>query len=205
MKIISPTGRKLLFNNKKVEYVSGVPSKITIQGHTYNVVKVGNQYWINENLNADITQNTYHYQNYGAYYTVQEINEGIPQLLQSLGLTGWHVPTITETNEMIDYIVQQEGLSSRNEVGKYLLRTDQAGSIGDTYGLGFLLTGSYDGRSSWERVTEAGNYSDMGEQSDDNTYMNRMYFSTNATAVDTWGNGREAITRKYCTRLIYVE
>lgn len=197
MKIISPTGEKLMFDGRFVEYKMPVPTEITIQGYTYQVVMVGNQCWINENLRADISADTYHYGNYGAYYTITEINEGIPQLLQSLGLDGWHVPTITETNALFDFVMSETGVTSRSNAGKYLMKTTESGAVDDRYGMSFVKNGSYDGRYGY--ITDDGYYVNMGEQSSNNTVFNRVAF--NSSFFNQTG---EATYRKYGTRLVYI-
>lgn len=170
---------------------------VKIGDRRYPAVKIGNQLWMAENLDNDITEYTYHYLNYGAYYTVSEINTGIGQLLQSCGVTGWHVPTMDEMNTMIDYVAAQEG-TTRAYAGKYLLSTSETGSVDDRYGLSLLLNGSYDGRDEYKQVTDAGIYVNLGERSDDNTYINRMYLN----GYGYYGNGREYTYRKYGVRLV---
>ena len=165
---------------------------VTIGGIDYPYVKIGDQYWLAKNLQLDITSSTYHYSPYGAYYDVTEINSGIASKLASLGITGWHVPTIEEFNTMVDFVVSDTGSSQRRDAGRYLLA-----DMDNTYGLSLVRCGSYDGRSGYQHVTDDGSTAIYGERSDDDTYTNRVSIGSSL-----YINGNEGTYRKYCIRLV---
>lgn len=70
---------------------------------TYEVVKIGNQFWMAENLNFESANGSRCYDNedfncrrYGRLYTWDAIQNVCPR--------GWHLPTREEWNTMIEYL-----------------------------------------------------------------------------------------------------
>lgn len=174
---------------------------VTIDGVVYPTVTIGNQEWLAEDLRCVISSDTYIWEghtNYGYYYSAPELHTGINALLESSGLTGWHVPTQADMTELLTFIKNDKGYSSLGDVYQNVFLTSETSRSDDCYGLGLTLCGSWDGRSSYNRVTDAGSYCNLGEDSGTDSYPDRVYIS----AAGHYGNGSEAITRKYCVRLV---
>jgi uncharacterized protein (TIGR02145 family) len=119
MKIISPTGKKIKFGNKKVI----TKNLIKIGAHYYEWVKIGNRRWLTENLYEPLndfagTGNARNHDTCWAdfalrdntkkwgilYYTggiVSNINNCRTQLDAILAGTGFRVPTLNDWNDLL--------------------------------------------------------------------------------------------------------
>jgi len=105
-------------------------------GQVYKTVKIGNQVWMAQNLNYAIDNgfgswcydNEYkHCKKYGRLYTYRTAMNACP--------AGWHLPSNSEWQELIDYASGEKGAS-------YTLRSKNSEG-NDVYGFNILLGGSY--------------------------------------------------------------
>ena len=99
-------------------------------GQTYKIVKIGEQWWMAENLRyVDSTQSVCYANNsdncqiYGRLYTRNGAINDCPN--------GWHLPTEKEWLKLQEYI-KENSHSDKNNVGQYL----RADSLWDVSGLG---------------------------------------------------------------------
>lgn len=82
-------------------------------GQKYVIVKIGNNWWMGENLNYNVTGSVYygdsalHAETYGRLYTWAAMMNGaassdaVPSGVQGVCPTGWHIPGNTEWNSLI--------------------------------------------------------------------------------------------------------
>ena len=137
MRIISPTGKNVSFNSRKINYKL-IPTSVIINGHTYGVTQIGNLLWITENLYEPLPSfgslnNGKNYdsvwanfptlndnsQGYGILYYVSGIvqnTNGCRDYLLSLLPSGWRVPTLSDVNDLINN-ASWEDLMNVNEGG----------------------------------------------------------------------------------------
>ena len=204
-----PSLSMVMYNGKMVGGNAGIavfdgstPSHVvTIGGVTYPTVTIGTQEWLAEDLKCVVSEDTYIWSEqpkYGYYYSSTELHTDINAMLTSAGLSDWHVPTQSEMITMLDYMKTDKGYSTYQPLYKHVFLTSEVSSSDDCYGLGLMLCGSWDGRSSYQYVTDSGLYCNLGEDSGSDSYPNRMYMSK----TGSYGNGSEAATRKYCVRLV---
>jgi uncharacterized protein (TIGR02145 family) len=147
----------------------------------YKVVKIGSQYWMAENTHAGVivaggmSQNDpaiikkYSYNTeYGGLYTFSGMMQGFAADNKAVGTTrgicpvGWHIPTLSEWNNLINYLGEPVSGVKLKEAGeshwwKGNVATNESGFTalpggmwdGSTFGLlrthGFFWTGSSDG------------------------------------------------------------
>lgn len=147
-------------------------ASITIAGRTYPVVQIGSQYWMADNLRY-LTADSMYYTNgdtdkYGRYYSVNDIRTTIPALLASEGLSEWHVPSIDEMNQLINFVGSDTGYG-KSGVAKALFKTSEFSQSDDRYGFGLVRNGFYNNR--WLDVD---NYALLGEETPGNNYANRI-------------------------------
>ena len=207
-----PSLPMVMFNGKMVGGSAGIAyfdssipptpaHTVAIDGVVYPTVTIGNQEWLAEDLKCVVSEDTYIWSEqpkYGYYYSSTELHTGINAMLTSAGLSDWHVPTQSEMITMLDYMKTDKGYSTYQPLYKHVFLTSEVSSSDDCYGLGLMLCGSWDGRSSYQCVTDSGLYCNLGEDSGSNSYPDRMYMSK----TGSYGNGSEASTRKYCVRLV---
>jgi uncharacterized protein (TIGR02145 family) len=147
-------------------------TSITIAGRTYPVVQIGSQYWMADNLRYLTADSMYHTNGdtdkYGRYYSVNDIRTTIPALLANEGLSEWHVPSINEMNQLINFVGSDTGYGTSG-VAKALFKTSEFSSSDDRYGFGLVRNGFYNNR--WFDVD---NYALLGEETPNNNYANRI-------------------------------
>ena len=106
-------------------------------GQVYKTVKIGNQVWMAQNLNYAIDNgfgswcydNEYkHCKKYGRLYTYRTAMNACP--------AGWHLPSNSEWQELIDYAGGEMGASTALRSKKF--------EGNDVYGFNILLGGSYE-------------------------------------------------------------
>jgi len=135
-----------------------IPSSITYEGKTYNIVKIGKQVWLKENLDvgiqiisttaADSQSNNgviekYCYENnpancekYGGLYQWDEAMQYITaEGAQGICPVGWHIPTLAEFNRLADTV------GNNSNILKALGEGTGGGTGTDTSGFSALLAG----------------------------------------------------------------
>ena len=88
-------------------------------GQIYNIVKIGDQWWMAENLNYYTPSGSWYYDNdsilysktYGRLYlwsTVmngQDSSSSNPSGVQGISPTGWHIPSVAEWTVLENYLI----------------------------------------------------------------------------------------------------
>lgn len=88
---------------------------IEYAGKIYNTIKIGERCWLKENLNYEVTINSWCYDNdssncekYGRLYSWSAaMNGSTTSGAQGICPEGWHIPTIEEFRELINYANNQ--------------------------------------------------------------------------------------------------
>ena len=114
---------------------------IDFDGNEYKTVEIGNQVWLGENLKSSrypdgsvITKGIYDYENntanseiYGKLYTWEtSMNGQTIEKSQGVCPSGWHIPSKSEWEELIDYLggVTSAGGKLKEEGKTYWTSTD---------------------------------------------------------------------------------
>ena len=147
-----------------------------LYGKTYNTIKIGDQWWMAENLNFYTNSGSWYYDNdsityaetYGRLYTLDTANNVCPE--------GWHLPTDFEWKELEMHL----GMTQAQADGTGWRGTDQGtklkdngssefnalpggyhNSIGSFYsinsGTGFWSSSESGSLNAWVRILGAGN------------------------------------------------
>lgn len=76
-------------------------------GKVYKTVLIGNQVWMAENLNFDVGEGSWYYDEnasngsrYGRLYTIESAKKAVPK--------GWHLPTEKEWLQLLEYMDEKE-------------------------------------------------------------------------------------------------
>ena len=136
-------------------------------GKTYKTVKIGNQWWMAENLNYRNSGNatgrycyndeTSYCATYGHLYTWDIAQNACP--------SGWHVPNVDEFNTLL------ENIGGSSVAGLKLKSTSGWNSNGnglDEYGFTALPAGTFDGHWTYNNLLNKTNFwsSDSGKSGD---------------------------------------
>ena len=123
-------------------------------GKVYNIVKIGNQTWMAQNFGYKPSDGFWAYNNdenmvstYGYLYTLEVAKNNSPD--------GWHLPSLDEWNELIDYLggTEQAGNKMKEAGGAHWDNEDH-GNKNITNSSGFTaLPGGY-----WEDAFDEFNY-----------------------------------------------
>jgi len=127
------------------------------EGQTYKTVKIGDQTWMAENLNYNVSGSQSQSVD-GADYRQYDwaMAMALPSSCNSTRCStqiqpkhkgicpsGWHIPTVAEWTTLINFVESDKGCTPKC-AGTYLLATDYSGS--DSYGFsaqrGYLWTAS---------------------------------------------------------------
>jgi len=94
-------------------YVSGGTNETGViidhdKGQYYGTVKIGSQWWMSQNLNESggycYNNRSYHCDTYGAFYQWNTaMNTSTQEKAQGRCPSGWHIPTVAEWQQLIDY------------------------------------------------------------------------------------------------------
>ena len=182
MRIVSPTGKRILFGGSRLTYTEPPPTTVVIGQHTYNIVKIGDLYWTAENLYEPLPsfgslRNGSGYdsvwanfptlndnsQGYGILYYIGGIVSNVNNCrtyLNSIIPEGWRVPTEADCNNL------KNSVSSWQDV----VDTNYGGT--NTTGFGMGRPGS--SARNWNYVNEQGMPSGQGGFIIDST--NKNYF-----------------------------
>ena len=201
MRIISPTGRRLYFNNKNIVSDAPpppppppppIPTSITIAGQDYAVVRIGNQLWTARNLDLNTSTKAVRNANYNCrYYYMEDLNVKINQYLQENGLTTWRVPFSTDYRTLVDFVKSDNGLRSDAQVCTVLYKSGSYYvSSNDKYGFSLVPAGAC--RATSTSYVNTGTYgnANMGYiLSTDTSNSYRAYFGNGGSSA--FGMGRE--------------
>jgi uncharacterized protein (TIGR02145 family) len=96
------------------------PSEMTDtrDGQIYKIVKIGNQWWMAENLNYYTSSGSWYYNNdsikyskpYGRLYlwraamNLHASSSSNPSNVQGISPNGWHIPSLSEWNQLENYL-----------------------------------------------------------------------------------------------------
>ena len=137
-----------------IEMVTPYGSVTDIDGNTYKAIKIGNQYWLAENLkvtkyrNGGTISDYWAYDNddsnvdtYGRLYSWYAVNDS-----RNIAPVGWHVPSDAEWEELAQYISDDNGGYSKDgnywyDVGTHLKSVNNNANGTDDYGFVALLAG----------------------------------------------------------------
>jgi len=176
----------------QISNITFVDETVTdIDGNVYNIVLIGNQYWMAENLkvtkyrNGILITDVWAFNNdeanvsiYGRLYSWNEVNKHVTESDPEYNIApvGWHVPTDTEWEELAQFISDDNGGYSKdgddwNDVGTHLKSTTgwyiDYGT--DDYDFSALPAGCYEGGSFW----------DMG-------YRTYFWSTTESSSIGAW-------------------
>lgn len=106
------------FGGSNIVFKVTAYSRVLLNGVAYRYVKIGNQMWIAENLNLDVGNGCWCYENrqancnkYGRLYTWEAAKRAANKI------AGWHLPSDAEWKQLESY------LGGRNIAGKKLKST----------------------------------------------------------------------------------
>jgi uncharacterized protein (TIGR02145 family) len=203
------------------QYESGILTD-SRDGNIYNTVKIGNQWWMAENLKylpsvvgpgtgskttpyyyvygyngrvvAD-AKTTSNYTTYGVLYNWPAVN---PSGVQGVCPTGWHLPSDAEWTELTDYLGGESGAGNKlKETGTTHWNSPRAGATNET---GFTaLPGGY--RTSNRRFVDiryTGSWRSATELNATDAWFRRMY--GNNSFVFSFNHGKEEGYSVRCIR-----
>lgn len=177
-----------------------------IDGNVYNIITIGDQQWMDRNLavtryrNGDPLRNSLgsiddggawiNYGNlesngqiYGRLYNAYAIHDP-----RGLAPEGWHVPTLEEWNELIDYLGGSDVAGGKLKEAGLEHWLDPNTDATDMYGFS-ALPGGYAGGTGMY----LGNYASFWTSTkvyDDKLYTwNLWLYSNNSTVEDDWDYG----------------
>ena len=191
MKLVSPTGKKISFDNKKLVFDAPPPpgpSPIIIDGVEYDVVQIGNQYWTTKDLNLNLnTDNEIHANGVG-YYGFSTLNTAINEYLQNNGLSTWRVPTLSDMRTLINFVKSDNGLSSDKDVCPYLYKVNAQSyyQTNDKYGFALEAHGAYDNNLQQLVNDYTGGNANVGYTTSSTSSTYRSYFGN---AGPAYGEG----------------
>lgn len=152
-------------------------------GQTYKTVKIGEQWWMAENLAYETDSGSYAYQDneeniptYGRLYTLDAAIEACPD--------GWHLPNDNEWAQLGEFIEKDRGernISSGNpytfNAGKYLKsKTGWGGSGTDYYGFNGYAAGAYFHSASYYHKEKSAFWWSGSEYSNPYNFQNLFYW-----------------------------
>ncbi len=121
-------------------WFDGKPGNFTYQGYTYKTTIIAGKEWMAENLRAthyadgtpiesgiwDYNDDPANSENYGKLYSWYTAMNGAPSSndnpsgIQGVCPEGWHLPSISEWEEMIDYLMSEYDLTNSSDDPKGL-------------------------------------------------------------------------------------
>jgi len=183
------------------------------EGNAYATIRMGSQCWMRSNLNSSkyadgTTISTSHYKNRaltGKYYTATGVLRNqwdttfaAPSGVQGVCPTGWHVPSITEWKQMLDFVRSNPIFVCGNDSVQYVLGIGVAKALAsDTLWTTTTANACYPGYALSENnatgfnILPTGFYNNSSSFSNGNTFA--YYWSTsypNPTNSSTYYNVR---------------
>lgn len=203
MRIVSPTGKRLSFNDKRLVFdvspgPGPTPTSIIIDGVEYGIVKIGNQYWTTKDLNLNLnTSNEYHENGVG-YYQYNTLNTAINEYLQNNGLSSWRVPTYSDMRTLVNFVKSDNGLSSDSAVCAYLYKVDAQYhyQTNNKYGFSLEAHGAYDNNKRYLVNNSIYGNANVGYISSSTSSTYRSYFGNTGPAYgEGSANGYKVVVR----------
>jgi len=154
-------------------------------GYTYKTIKIGNQWWLAENIQYKPTYGNYWYQNndvnnipiYGYLYDYETSKTVVPE--------GWHIPNLNEWKQMLDYLGHQSTVGANlKEIGTEHWRETNS-NVNNSSGFTALPGGQYfDG--TFYYVEASGRWIIAKSDESDSLSIVSMHAST--PSVDIYNN-----------------
>lgn len=205
----------------KGTYEVPMESTVTIGGRKYQIVKIGNQMWMAENLDYKFTglnigtsgtpsvATAWYYNNdestygisgnkYGLLYNgyaANYLNNNAATLLPDAD--GWHVPTRNDINALLVSVCGTSAMM--NTAGVKLKSTSgwiNDGNGTDDFGMGILPTGGYE-NAAFGGIGDVGSIWSSTALNSSNNYFMVCYSDANQAMVST-----TSIDRAYSVRLV---
>ena len=147
-------------------------------GQTYNIVKIGNQIWMAENLNYNAVAGSYCYDDnnsnclkYGRLYTWQ--------VAQNVCPSGWHLPGDAEWEELAETVSISFGGYTKDRFGDW-------SDVGKHLKSNFGWKDSGDGLDNYDFSALPGGYRYGNEQYREVGYYAGFWSSTESDIYSAW-------------------